>query len=196
MRLCAPHERPLAVRLTRQVHLPDNQSIGFSVGQGSFVVRGMAFPQTRLTLIQRLAANASQADWREFVEDYWGPVCRFAQGRSNLTHEDAEDIATEVFEAISQNRLLERWSKLRSAKLRTLICCVTRNVLSNRIRVETGRVRLVREHGGRGREKSVIQLFAVSIQSAKNDVVAVRAYVLHQYIAGQLLHRRSGIERA
>ncbi|HEY2252427.1 MAG TPA: hypothetical protein VGH74_15245 [Planctomycetaceae bacterium] len=108
----------------------------------------MAFPQTRLTLIQRLADHASQADWREFMQDYWGPVCRFAQGRGNLTHEDAEDIATEVFEAISQNRLLERWSKLRSAKLRTLICCVARNVLSNRTRVEAGRARLVREHGG------------------------------------------------
>src|SRR5579863_3428322 len=48
----------------------------------------------------------------------------------------------------------------------------------------------------RGREKSVIQLFGVCIQSAKNDVVAVRAYILHKYIAGQLLHWRSGIERA
>src|SRR5258708_839028 len=108
----------------------------------------MAFPPTRLTLIQRLADRASQADWRAFMDDYWGPVCRFAQGRGNLTHEDAEDVATEVFEAIFKNRLLERWSKLRSAKLRTLICCVARNVLSNRIRVEAGRARLVREHGG------------------------------------------------
>jgi DNA-directed RNA polymerase specialized sigma24 family protein len=37
---------------------------------------------------------------------------------------------------------------MRSAKLRTLICCVARNVLSNRIRVDAGRARLVREHGG------------------------------------------------
>src|SRR5260370_41996828 len=108
----------------------------------------MAFPQTRLTLIQRLAAGASQADWREFMVDYWGPVCRFAQGRGNLTHEDAEDVATEVFEAIFKNQLLERWSKMRSAKFRTLICCVVRNVLSNRFRVGAGRARLVREHGG------------------------------------------------
>ncbi len=108
----------------------------------------MPFPQTRLTLIQRLADKSSQADWREFMDDYWGPVCRFAEGRGNLTHEDAEDIATEVFEAISKNRLLERWSKLRSAKLRTLICCVARNALSNRLRVDAGRARLVREHGG------------------------------------------------
>ena len=108
----------------------------------------MAFPQTRLTLIQRLADNASQADWRDFMDDYWGPVCRFAQGRGSLTHEDAEDVATLVFEAIATNRLLERWSQMRSAKLRTLICCVVRNVLSNRVRVEAGRARLIREHGG------------------------------------------------
>ena len=37
---------------------------------------------------------------------------------------------------------------MRSAKLRTLICCVVRNALSNRFRVDAGRVRLVREHGG------------------------------------------------
>jgi len=108
----------------------------------------MAFPQTRLTLIQRLADKPSQADWRDFMDDYWGPVCRFARGRGSLTHEDGEDVAAEVFEAISKNRLLERWSKLRSAKLRTLICCVARNVLSNRLRVDAGRARLVREHGG------------------------------------------------
>jgi len=108
----------------------------------------MAFPQTRLTLIQRLADGASQADWREFTSDYWGPVCRFAQGHGDLMHEDAEDVATEVFEAVFKNRLLERWSNARSAKLRTLICCVVRNVLSNRFRVDAGRARLVREHGG------------------------------------------------
>ena len=108
----------------------------------------MAFPQTRLTLIQRLAGGASDADWREVTDDYWAPVCRFAQGRGNLTHEDAEDVATEVFEVLFKNRLLERWSKMRSAKLRTLICCVVRNVLANRIRVDAGRARLVREHGG------------------------------------------------
>jgi len=108
----------------------------------------MAFPQTRLTLIQRLATGASQADWREFTQDYWGPVCRFAQSRGSLTHEDAEDVATEVFEVLFKNRLLERWSTTRSAKLRTLLCCVVRNVVSNRIRVNAGRARLVAEHNG------------------------------------------------
>src|SRR5579862_775528 len=109
---------------------------------------GMSFPQTQLTLIQRLAKGASQADWREFLDDYWEPVCRFSRGRSGLSREDSEDVATEVFEALYKNRLLERWSQMRSAKLRTLICSVIRNVLSNRLRVEAGRARLVREHGG------------------------------------------------
>src|SRR5260370_1349599 len=113
---------------------------------GSHAPCRMVFPNTRLTLIQRLAGGGCDADWREFMNDYWGPVCRFAQGRGNLTHADAEDVAAEVFEAILKNRLLERWSKARSAKLRTLICCVVRRAMSNRFRVAAGRDRLLREH--------------------------------------------------
>ncbi len=109
----------------------------------------MAFPNTRATLIQRLAGGGGDEDWREFMNDYWEPVCRFAQGRGSLNHQDAEDVATEVFEAILKNRLLERWSKFPSSKLRTLICSIVRKVLSNRFRVVQGRQRVVREHGGR-----------------------------------------------
>lgn len=108
----------------------------------------MAFPQTRHTLIERLATGGGEADWGEFLRDYWGPVCRFARLRGNLTSEDAEDVASETLQAIVKNDLLARWSANRSAKLRTLICAVVRNVLSNRTRVEAGRERLVREHGG------------------------------------------------
>lgn len=108
----------------------------------------MAFPNTRATLIQRLAGGGGDDDWRDFMKDYWEPVCRFAQGRSNLNHQDAEDVATEVFEAILKNRLLERWSRFQSAKLRTLICCIVRKVLSNRFRVDSGRERVLRDHGG------------------------------------------------
>ncbi len=110
---------------------------------------GMAFPNTRLSLIQRLAGGGDDAAWREFVNDYWGPVCRFAQNHGNLKHEDAEDVAADVFQAILKNRLLERWSQSPSAKLRTLICCCARNILCNQYRIESGRKRLVREHGGR-----------------------------------------------
>lgn len=108
----------------------------------------MSFPQTRLTLIERLAGGGRDADWREFLDDYWGPVCRFARQRGNLKPEEAEDVASLTLEAIVRNNLLARWSAHRSAKLRTLICAVVRNVLSNRSRVEAGRVRVVREHGG------------------------------------------------
>ena len=40
----------------------------------------MAFPDTRQTLIQRLATTSGEDDWRQFLNDYWGPVCRFAVG--------------------------------------------------------------------------------------------------------------------
>jgi DNA-directed RNA polymerase specialized sigma24 family protein len=114
-----------------------------------FLAWRMAFPDTRKTLIQRLTTGGAQADWREFMSDYWGPVCRFAQGRGNLTDQDAEDVAGDVFEVMLKNRLLERWSHAQSAKLRTLICSVVRKVLANRFRVAAGRERVVREHGGR-----------------------------------------------
>ncbi|HLJ12530.1 MAG TPA: sigma-70 family RNA polymerase sigma factor [Planctomycetaceae bacterium] len=106
----------------------------------------MAFPQTRHTLIERLADGGADADWREFLRDYWGPVCRFARQRGNLKAEDAEDVASETLEAIVKNNLLARWSTNRSARLRTLICAVVRKVLANRIRVATGRDRAVREN--------------------------------------------------
>lgn len=102
----------------------------------------MAFPETQLTLIQRLAASGSEDDWRLFLKDYWGPVCRFAlrYGARNL--DDAEDVASETFEVLWGNRLLVRWVSSRSAKLRTLLCGVVRNLLANRGRVQAGRERL------------------------------------------------------
>lgn len=105
----------------------------------------MSFPQTRLTLIQRLASGGSEEDWRTFLNDYWGPVCRFSLrfGAPNL--DDAEDVASQTFEALWENRLLVRWVSNRSAKLRTLLCNVVRNILSNRNRTRQSRDRLARE---------------------------------------------------
>jgi RNA polymerase sigma factor (sigma-70 family) len=108
----------------------------------------MTFPETRFTLIERLARGGAEADWREFLNDYWGPVCRFARYRGRLSAADAEDIAAQVLEAIIRNRLLIRWTIERRAKLRTLICTVVRYLLANRSRVESGRERLVRDHAG------------------------------------------------
>lgn len=108
----------------------------------------MSFPNTRHTLIQRLAEGAHRDDWQAFLDDYWGPLCRFAQRRANLSSADAEDVAAMVFEAVVQNRLLERWVDARTARLRTLLCAVVLNVLSNRARVSSGRKRIALEHGG------------------------------------------------
>jgi len=100
----------------------------------------MGFPETRVSLIERLASAGSEENWRAFITDYWGPVCRFAMrwGAANL--DDAEDVAGQTFAAMWQNRLLARWIAHRSAKLRTLLCSVTRNVLANQRRVQEGRV--------------------------------------------------------
>jgi RNA polymerase sigma factor (sigma-70 family) len=109
----------------------------------------MPFPQTHLTLIERLAGGGGgESDWKEFFDDYWGPVCRFARQRGNLSPEDAEDVASESLEAIVRNNLLARWSADRSSKLRTLICAVVRNILANRARLTSGREKVVRGHLG------------------------------------------------
>ena len=105
----------------------------------------MGFPETRLTLIERLATSGSEEDWRAFLQDYWGPVCRFALHWGARGLDDAEDVASQTFEALWESRLLVRWASARRAKLRTLICCVTRNVLSNRNRVQANRDQLLRQ---------------------------------------------------
>lgn len=109
----------------------------------------MSFPETRLTLIHRIASEGSEDDWRQFLNDYWGPVCRFAARRADLNHADAEDVASQTFLALVGGKLLARWHDNRAAKLRTLLCGVVRNVISNRARVEDGRRRLREDHARR-----------------------------------------------
>ena len=106
----------------------------------------MAFPETRHSLVKRIAARGGEQDWRQFLHDYWQPVCHFAQRRAGITIEDAEDVASQTFEAILKNRLLHRWDVDRSSKLRTLLCTVVRHILGNRARVCDGRKRLLREN--------------------------------------------------
>jgi RNA polymerase sigma factor (sigma-70 family) len=106
----------------------------------------MTFPQTSKTLIFRIAAESNERDWHRFLSDYWLPVCRFAQQRANLKIEDAEDVASETFEAILRNQLLHRWVSDRTSKLRTLLCTVVRHVLANRARVQKGRHHLLKEN--------------------------------------------------
>lgn len=108
----------------------------------------MSFPETRHTLIQRLATGGQDADWHEFMDDYWGPVCRFARWKGSLSREDAEDVASQTFEALLKSHLLKRWTEVRFARLRSLLCSVVRNILSNRARVGVAREKILREHGG------------------------------------------------
>lgn len=106
----------------------------------------MPFPETRHTLIQRLATGGTEADWGAFLADYWGPVCRFVQFRGQASAQDADDVAAQVFQIVWSNGLLARWSAERTARLRTLLCAVARNILSNENRVQQGRTRLLRDN--------------------------------------------------
>ncbi len=106
----------------------------------------MSFPQTSQTLIRRIGRQGSQRDWHQFLSDYWLPVCRFAQQRAGLTIQDAEDVASETFQAVLSNNLLSRWASNRSSKLRTMLCTVVRHILGNRARVQKGRQRLLRKN--------------------------------------------------
>jgi RNA polymerase sigma factor (sigma-70 family) len=105
----------------------------------------MGFPETRPTLIQRLSTGGSEKDWRDFLDDYWVPVCSFAMRWGCLSLQDAEDVAADLFQALNQSDLLARWQQNRAARLRTLLCSVVRNVISNRARVQKGRQRILQE---------------------------------------------------
>lgn len=105
----------------------------------------MSFPETRLTLIQRLASGGTAEDWQGFLRDYWGPVCRFALRSGAGQLNDAEDVASQTFEVLWESRLLVRWIANRSARLRSLLCGITRKILANRHRVRAGRQRLAHD---------------------------------------------------
>jgi RNA polymerase sigma factor (sigma-70 family) len=106
----------------------------------------MSFPKTHETLIFRIAEKGDERSWGRFLSDYWLPVCRFAQQRDRLSIEDSEDTASQTFEVILRNQLLQGWVANRSSKLRTLLCTVVRHILADRMRLEKGRQRLLREN--------------------------------------------------
>ncbi len=97
------------------------------------------FPQTRQSLIQRIVDNHESAEWKIFLDDYWGPIVRFAARRGRLSIPDAEDITAEVFIILLSANLLSRWLKDRRSKLSTMLCAVVKNMISNRARVQSGR---------------------------------------------------------
>src|SRR4051794_24474589 len=106
----------------------------------------MRFPQTRLSVIQKIATSGDESAWRSFVADYWGPLCRFALRGDRLSLTDAEEVASETFLVLVKNRLLARWIDQPAARLRTLLCAVVRNILANRGRKEAGRSDAARDH--------------------------------------------------
>ncbi|HEX3600148.1 MAG TPA: sigma-70 family RNA polymerase sigma factor [Lacipirellulaceae bacterium] len=105
----------------------------------------MAFPQTRHTLIERLAVGGTEHDWRDFLVDYWNPVCRFALRRGNGRLEEAEDVTGQAFEIVLRNKLLARWAASRQAKLRTLLCSVVCKIQANAFRAAKNRECLLDE---------------------------------------------------
>jgi RNA polymerase sigma factor (sigma-70 family) len=110
----------------------------------------MSFPNTQASLILRLAQGGSETDWQQFLNDYWGPVTRFAARRGNLPLDRAEDVAGEVFVVLVRSRLMARWRDEGSGRLRGLLCGVVRNLLSNRHRLEQGRQRLLQDAASAG----------------------------------------------
>ena len=111
----------------------------------------MSFPNTQASLIIRLSQGGSEADWQQFLGDYWGPVTRFAARRGNLPLDQAEDVAGEVFAVLVRSTLIARWRDGQAGRLRGVLCGVVRNLLSNKHRVEKGRERLLKsaaEGGG------------------------------------------------
>lgn len=113
----------------------------------------MTFPQTRLTLIRRLSSGGSDTDWRQFLDDYWGPLCAFVMRWGGLSLADAEDVAGETFQALVKNGLLARWQARHVARLHTLLCAIAKNIVSNHARVAKGRQRILRELAERPKDQ-------------------------------------------
>ncbi len=99
------------------------------------------FPETRQTLICRIANDSESPEWAVFLDDYWGPVLRFAMRRGQLKVVDAEDIAAETFVILVQQDLLAKWLSHPRSKLRSLLFAVVSNLISNRARINSGRER-------------------------------------------------------
>ncbi len=108
----------------------------------------MSFPETRPTLIQRIATENREADWQVFLKDYWRPVCRFAARWGNLSFDDAEDLASATFAILISKDLLSAWASNPAAKLRSLLCRIVRNLLANQARIKQGRTENLRKNIG------------------------------------------------
>lgn len=90
------------------------------------------FPETRISLILRLAASEDAQAWREFAGLYAPAVYALAQ-RRGLQAADAEDFVQELLLAVA--RAAGRWKPdAERARFRTWLYRVAMNLLSDQLR--------------------------------------------------------------
>lgn len=86
-------------------------------------------PETRPSLLVRLADRADQEAWHEFAQIY-GPVVYRLALRKGLQHADAEDLAQQVLTAVS--KAIDRWqTDPTRAKFRTWLNRIAHNLIIN-----------------------------------------------------------------
>lgn len=106
----------------------------------------MAFPETRLTLIHRIASGGDDTAWKRFLADYWRPICLFAKRIGPLQWEDAEDVASQTIEILNCKELISRWLESPQSRFKTLVCGVVRNLVSNWSRSDRTRTRRLADY--------------------------------------------------
>ncbi len=86
-------------------------------------------PETRQSLLLRLADHADQTAWQEFARIYTPVVYRLAV-RPGLQHADAEDLSQQVLTAVA--KAIDRWqTDPTRAKFRTWLHRVAQNFIIN-----------------------------------------------------------------
>ena len=88
-----------------------------------------SIPETRDSLLVRLADAADEAAWREFLEIYRPLIYRLAC-RQGLQDADAEDVTQQALLAVAG--AIGRWRKGEfDGSFRSWLSCITRNLMTN-----------------------------------------------------------------